>query len=543
MRHAHLAATCLLLALASPATAQCPGDCDASGSVTIEDLVAAVDVHLGDAPAARCPALDCGGDDPIDCIVAGVEGALMGCNEGATIEGPVTGGAGSPFVAATSFDLAQVGYTQAEYFISGTATAYRNVGELGDDGLWTVEPSDTAAYKTRILVYRPIDPADFKGTVVVEWLNVSGGLDAAPDWTMMHTELIRTGAAWVGVSAQKTGVEGGPPILGLPVMPLKIVDPVRYASLVHPGDSFSYDIYTQVARALRHPALLDALGGLQIETLIAVGESQSAFRMVTYINAVHPLVGIFDGFFVHSRGSVSAALAEAPQPPISTPGTARIRADVDVPVMIFETETDMTVLGYFPARQPDGDRIRTWEVAGTAHADTYTLAVGMADLGNSPDVANLVLTSTPVPGFSCPKTINSGPQHFVVKAALSSLVRWISDGTAPATSPRLEVDPGPPPRLRRDANGIVRGGIRLPQVDVPIATLSGEGQGGSLFCLLFGSTAPFSAEKLAALYPDHETYVAAYHAAADAALEAGFLLPPDAALMKAAASASDIGEH
>ena len=43
----------------------------------------------------------------------------------------------------------------------------------------------------------------FNGTVVVEWLNVSGGVDAAPDWTFAHTELIREGYAWVGVSAQK----------------------------------------------------------------------------------------------------------------------------------------------------------------------------------------------------------------------------------------------------------------------------------------------------------------------------------------------------
>ena len=35
-----------------------------------------------------------------------------------TLEGPVTGG-GKPFIASTTFDLTQVGYEQAEYFISG----------------------------------------------------------------------------------------------------------------------------------------------------------------------------------------------------------------------------------------------------------------------------------------------------------------------------------------------------------------------------------------------------------------------------------------
>src|SRR2546430_949360 len=37
-----------------------------------------------------------------------------------SIEGPITN-PGTPFVAATTFDLAQVGYEEAEYFISGTA--------------------------------------------------------------------------------------------------------------------------------------------------------------------------------------------------------------------------------------------------------------------------------------------------------------------------------------------------------------------------------------------------------------------------------------
>ena len=39
------------------------------------------------------------------------------------IEGPVTGG-GEPFIASTTFDLAEVGYEQAEYFISGTASGF-----------------------------------------------------------------------------------------------------------------------------------------------------------------------------------------------------------------------------------------------------------------------------------------------------------------------------------------------------------------------------------------------------------------------------------
>ena len=89
----------------------------------------------------------------------------------------------------------------------------------------SITPADTAAYRTRVVIHRPVDPARFNGTVFVEWMNVSGGLDAAPDWTGAHTEMIREGAAWVGLSAQKIGIElvhVGLPGVDLPTLPPQI---------------------------------------------------------------------------------------------------------------------------------------------------------------------------------------------------------------------------------------------------------------------------------------------------------------------------------
>ena len=476
---------------------------------------------------------------------------MTGCSEsddevtapmrGATVarpaaEGTVTGGAGMPFVASTMFDLGQVGYRADEYFIAGTASAYVNNGPLTPNGLWSVSPGTTAAYKTRIIVYRPIEARDFNGSVVVEWLNVSGGLDAAPDWIAGHVQLIREGFAYVGVSAQYVGVEGGNSIVGLTPMPLKEVDPARYGSLSHPGDSFSYDIFSQAAQLVRRPGDLDPLAGLDVERVIAIGESQSAFRLVTYINGIHPLADIYDGFLVHSRSAGGTALAEMPLTPIPVAGPTVIRSDLNVPVFTLQMETDMTILGFAPARQPDSDRFRLWEVAGTAHADTYTVVGGSNDLGDSPEVAKIVVTAEPIPGIiSCPLPINSGPQHFLVNAAFSALNEWIRSGTPPAIAPRLDIDFGPPLRIRRDEDGIALGGIRTSYVDAPIATLSGEGQTGSILCILFGTTTPFSADKLTSLYPDHPAYVAAVQASTDAAVAAGFLVPADAALINAAA--------
>src|SRR5215831_320754 len=84
-----------------------------------------------------------------------------------TIEGPITGGKGFPTISGTSFDLAEVGYSQEEYFISGRASAFTNVGTFRSDGKWSVKRASSTPYKTRILVYHPTDPARFNGTVVV----------------------------------------------------------------------------------------------------------------------------------------------------------------------------------------------------------------------------------------------------------------------------------------------------------------------------------------------------------------------------------------
>src|SRR5262245_46031194 len=86
---------------------------------------------------------------------------------------PVSAG-GSPTVAAapsgTLFPLASVGYSEAEFFVEGTASSYHNAAgpPFAADGIWTVEAdaAPTPAYKTRLQVYRPIDPDTFSGVVL-----------------------------------------------------------------------------------------------------------------------------------------------------------------------------------------------------------------------------------------------------------------------------------------------------------------------------------------------------------------------------------------
>jgi len=456
-----------------------------------------------------------------------------------SISGPVTG-PGSPSLDSTTFSLASFGYVEEEFFATGVATDYVSDGDLSVDGKWSVSPRGTTEYTTRLLVRRPTARARFNGTVVVEWLNVSGGFDAAPDWTSTHTMLLRDGFAWIGVSAQYIGVSGGPPLDRH--LALKEVNPVRYGPLVHPGDTYSYDIFSQAGVAARRlaPRLL---GKLRPKRVIAVGQSQSAARLVAYIDAIHPLAHVYDGFLVHSRGAGAAPLS-VPQPVFDGPPLALIRDDVDVPVLMFQTETDVVAIGFFAARQPDGPNVRTWEVAGTAHGDTYMMVVGPRDAGRSArDTTHLPPVYSILGGtVACDLPINSGPQHYVLSATLRQLARWVRTGRSPAPAPPLSVRSGAPPLLERDPFGNAVGGIRTPPVDVPVAVLSGIGQPDRSPCTRVGTTIAFDAATIASLYPDHRSYVAAVDRAARRAVARGVLIGVDATAIRRAARSSSIGQ-
>jgi Alpha/beta hydrolase domain len=437
--------------------------------------------------------------------------------------GPVTGGThGRPFTSSP-VPLGLAGYTEQEFFLKGTATGYAPVGTWGSDGRWAARPAETAPYETRILVRRPADPARFNGTVVVEWLNVSFNVDIDPDFLYESQELLREGYAWVGVSAQQAGVEGP---LGL-----KNWDPARYGALSHPGDTFSYSIFAQAAKALLDPRGARPLGPLRPRALIADGESQSASRMVTYANAIQPLTRLFDGFLIHSRGAAGAPISQAPQAAPPAPAVARIRTDIGVPVLTVETQTDILPSGldYLPATQTDSRWFRLWEVAGTSHVDATELGLSSAE----------VLRDIPgYPQGSCADPPNDGQERYVMDAAVAQLNRWIRAGVPAPHAARIEISGG---SYVTDQFGNALGGVRTPAVDAPVATLTGTGNtGSSLLCFLLGTSTPLSAAQLAGLYPLHSDYVGAVARSAASDVRQGFLLPADALAIDQDAAASPV---
>jgi hypothetical protein len=426
---------------------------------------------------------------------------------------PATGQLIEP-LSANPTGLTAHAYEEQEYFASGTAYSFTS-RSTPSDGKWTIAVAGSAPYRTRIIVRRPIDPTKFDGNVVVEWMNVSDA-ESAPDWDYLNPALMDSGAAYVAVSAQAIAVNGGKSLLGSAPSPgLKQKDPARYGSLVHPGDQYSLDMFAQIGQALRAPAPT-VLGGLRPSHVVAVGESQSAFYLTTYADAIQPLDPAYQGIFIHSRGG-GAVPFDSRDVKAAVDGSVRIRTDLHVPVFMFETQTDLIQLGYAAAQQPDTPRIRTWEVAGTSHADAYELGVGAAFIG-------------------CTTPVNSGPQHEVAQAAFVSFLHWVDAGTRPPTPKPFTLTSSTPRTLTLDAHGNVVGGVRTPAVDVPVSTLTGAPpKGSNAVCGLFGSTVPFSAQTLVALYGSKAGYVTAYTADLDRAIAAGYLLPSDRASLLAQA--------
>jgi len=469
---------------------------------------------------------------PAVFVAAGAAAVSVAVLSGAPSASSVTRVGGKAFNASV-MDLATQGYVEEEYFIQGTARTY----DIPRDQMSNGTPAEaTHPFKTRIVVRRPATPARFNGTVVVEWTNVSEGFDNEVEWFHSGEHFVRAGYAWVGVSAQNVGVST-----------LKQRNADRYSSLdvtdggTVMGDALSYDIFAAAGAAVRGKGGVNVMGTLKAERLIASGHSQSAGRLATYFNAVHPLAPVYDAVVLHGGGG-------------------KMRTDLTVKIWKLLSETD--VLGQVATRQPDTDKFRTWEVAGTSHLDikhaSELVKLGLrsretmlptpppapaAGAGRGAGRAGGPFGGAPGPYNGCNHPpLSRIPSEFVQNALYDHMARWVKDGTPPPVAPRITVGAdGERPSIVRDAFGNALGGIRLAEHDVATAINSGENT-GSGFCFLTGWHDDFDKAKLTALYSTHAAYVSAVKATTEKNVKAGYIVKADADKTIAAAERSDVGK-
>jgi hypothetical protein len=364
-----------------------------------------------------------------------------------------------------------------------------------------------------MIVYRPTDPAKFNGTAVVVWNNVTAGYDL---FGGDSAEIIEGGFAFVGVTVQRVGIEGLPPT----PMGLAAWDPERYGALSHPGDDYSFDIFTQAAAAAR-----TALGLDGVRNVVAMGGSQSAGRLGAYVNAVQPLTHALDGFLLtiyfgsgtqlevgDTVVNINAPAVAATPPRAVLQGRNRLRDDLDTPVFVVNSELE--AIACRDVRQPDTDTFRYWEAAGTCHVSVQSLGLRAPKFERD--------FGQPFPIAPHVNRISLQPLY---DSALHHLHAWVNGDGPPPEQPKIAFDGDG--EVVRDEHGIAVGGIRLPAAEVPVATNSAVPAETGIYGLLQGSSTPFAPDVIRGLYADEATYAAQVTEAARACEKAGVVLPRD----------------
>ncbi|WP_298121494.1 alpha/beta hydrolase domain-containing protein [uncultured Aurantimicrobium sp.] len=425
--------------------------------------------------------------------------------------------AGTTPMAAASIDLGEYGYTETEYYADGKANRYRGASNMDSTTAEVIDSNHD--YRTRVLVRTP-EAGKFNGTLLVEWTNVTIGVDADFVFAEAHEEYLREGYAYAVVSAQNAGIDA-----------LKSWSPKRYGSLHAasinadpttgeaidacptpapcPGDAYSWDIFSGVTEALLDTNSPDAaLSGFDVANVIAVGQSQSASRLTGYYNTIQPIDNLFDGFVLWDRA------------------TNALRDDVQAPAISINSESLTPLFPVFP----NGDNTRTWEIAGATHGSKYAAAYvdGMFTRDNGlkgPDGTPISFTEWVAPTCASEPIFSTVENGLVIADATDAIVKWIETGVPAPDTILFERDADG--NLVRDEQGNVKGGIQLADFLVPTAALNAF-NGTNFPCAVSGSRTEFTSSELANLYGSSSDYVAQVTSVTQAVEKAGYILPVDA---------------
>jgi hypothetical protein len=412
------------------------------------------------------------------------------------------------------WNVEAVGYECAEYFLTGRADVYKpvsmadaadvasrdNAKDLGRRDFSRELISSGQPFTTRLIVYRPTNKRRFSGNVIVETLHPNGG-GTSVAWNAVHPFFVANGDAYVGVQHPLT------------LSGVKAADPARYAGLNAVDPTQLWGMLARAGAAIKLQGRTSPLYGYDVKQLLMTGYSYTGVATATFANYHHHQAklpsgrNIFDGY-------LPMADAQYVRP-------------LDVPVMRLNTQSDFNGFGGLNNRRTDDDRYRHYEIAGAAH-----VAIHPPDGAAAPPTPGKVPTPSGQPHFSqatCQDSFplgshpNDFPVYFVQAAMFDNMYRWMSKRQLPPASAMIETHADGSARV--DAHGNARGGVRYPQVAVPVAAY---GVGATDACILFGYTAPFDADKCRALYGSQANYLAKVKSTCETLVAARLLLRDDA---------------
>ena len=421
------------------------------------------------------------------------------------------------------WDVSGIDYVAEEYFLSGSANVYRpvsmadaedvaardNFKDLGVREFSREIVKADRPFTTRLIVYRPRSKQRFSGKVIAECLHPTGG-GSSLTWNSQHRFFSSHGDIYVGVQHPLT------------IAGLKAADSARYGALGFEHATQLWGMLANAGAAIKGGGDASPLQGYRVRHLLMTGYSYTGVATATFANYHHQEAKLSNG-----RNIFDAYLPMA---------DAQYVRPLDVPVMRLNTQSDYNGFGGLKNRRPDDARYRHYEFAGASHvavpppadAAKPPAAIKLAPAPGQPHFSAADCQA----GFPAGSLPNDYPLYLVQAAMFSNMYRWLDLGQAPPASAFIETDADGSTGL--DDNGNARGGVRLPQVSVPIAKY---GVGSTDACVLFGYTQPFPPSVVQALYGSRETYVARVQADIERLIADRWILPSARAQLLTAAQA------
>lgn len=398
------------------------------------------------------------------------------------------------------WDVRALGYESQEYLVSGFADVLRPVSmadapsifsrnstadfAVRDFKLHLISPA--RPYTTRLVVYRPRDLRKFSGRVIVETLHPFGG-GRGLLWNAVHSFFMASGDAYIGVQHPLT----------FPA--LRSEDSARYGTLRSSDPTQLWGMLIDAGRLVKRGEVDSPLHGYAVERLLMTGYSFTGVATATFANYYHDRARMPGG------GNIFDAYLPM--------ADAQYVRPLDVPVMRLNTQSDFNGFGGLHNRRPDDPRYRHYEVAGACHV----AAAPPADAAVPPRIASLP-TPAGQPKFSadaCEKEFPAGavsndfPLYLFQESMFANMYAWLDAGAPPPHSRYIETTTDGAARL--DVHGNALGGVRYPEVSVPVARYGIDATGD---CVLFGYKVPFSQTACRRLYGSREHYLARVHRAA-----------------------------